>query len=445
MEKIEEIKNIEKLKEKQPNKLEIIQEDIVKKTSELIKLKDPLSRNFDLKNEESCGKFKEKIKELWSDFAVHGIFRFNEEEKKMELLSFSDLDGKTSLGLLELAGFDVNKVKYVAPGESVLDSVNIDTGGQTGIVASKDGKTIWFDHHGDKATKKTVSAARYVYLALTALGFLRKNETLDKLTQFVSRTDRAAYPRQDELFLKSDKTILGLRRFLDFPRLYDYFSQKRSPEEELKDEDLKKYNLEQKSKQQTGIIKRTKEVLGEFEKEGMIIDSDFGKIVVDVGGKLPSGYEGSLALGYDGYMIFNPKTQSYFISIKNADLSKLDLSQGVNIRGNMWIKPQDEKELKISLREIVDKLGGKLRENSKLRYINRSLEMRSKEFVVRPEKSHDKKGNPSWITKELGKISLFPPEFNPEEGRKYIVKIKGDTALGEKRGVYFLEVLRMDN
>lgn len=431
MEKIEKLNRIDK-----------VLENVAQKAAEITISKDSSLRElWDKGDLESKKEFREKTKELWREFAVHGVTRFDGRERKVKFLPYTDLDGKTSLGLLKKAGFDISNVEYVPPGEFVSGAINIDTGGKTGIVVSEEDRTAWLDHHGEEAGRATMPAERITYLTLVSLGFLQKDKTLDKLTQFVSRVDRRAYPNYEKLFWKSDRTVLGLQRFFDFDRLYDYFEQGRSPEEELSDEDLKKYGLEQKSKEQKKVIEETKRVITELENEGAIIDTKFGKVVIDIGKRLISGYDGVRASGFSGYLIFNPKTDSFFMSIHNADLTDLNLSQGVAIRKNMWIKPSDGKTLEISLKEIIEKLGGKISKDSKLEKSVNALELRFKKFTVMPVESYDKKRNLNYITKELGKLAIFPREFKPEKGKKYTVRIKSDSAPGEDRGVYYLEVV----
>lgn len=436
---MEQLNNIKK-----QNKLEKILDDMAQKAAEITFLKDESLRELAGKtDEESKAKFREKTKELWKEFAVHGILRFNGKERKNELLSFSDLDGKTSVGLFKMSGFDASNLKYVEPGEFVPGAINLDTGRRTGVVISPEDKTVWVDHHGKEADKATLPASRRAYLLLVGGGFLKKNNVLDKLTQFVSRVDRGAYPNKEKLFWKSDRTVLGLQRFFTFENLYDYFSQNRSPEEELTDKDLEKYNLVKRGKEQKAIIENTKTTIEDLEKGGFIIETKFGKVAVDIGKKLKSGYDGARASGIDGYLIFNPQTQSFFISIYNVDLTALGLSEGVCVRKNMWIKQQDEKPLNISLREIINKLGGKIENGTQFRRALETLDLMSKEFTVIPKESADKKGNKNYITTELGKMAVFPRDFKPEPGKKYIVKIKSDSAPGEKRGVYYLEAVKM--
>ena len=61
--------------------------------------------------EEADKKFKEKTKETWNDFAVHGVLQFDKKEGKQVLKPFTDLDGMGALGILREAGIKIRYVK----------------------------------------------------------------------------------------------------------------------------------------------------------------------------------------------------------------------------------------------------------------------------------------------------------------------------------------------
>ncbi|MDD3102560.1 MAG: hypothetical protein PHE59_05445, partial [Patescibacteria group bacterium] len=392
---------------------------------------------------ESEEKFRESSRELWKEFAVHGILRFDHKEKKIKSQSHTDLDGKTCLGFLKMAGFNVDNVTYVPPGEFIPGATNLDTGMKTGIVVSEEDETAWFDHHGNESTEKSIPASRHLYLGLISKGFLKKDPVLDKLSQFVSRVDRAQYPDAKELFTISDRTVFGLQRFFSFENLYDYFQQGRSPQEILSDEDLEKYGLVQRSNEQRGVIKSSLETIEKLKENGFVIKTKFGEVVIDIDKKVAGGYQAVRAADYDGYVLYSPRFESFFISIHQADLSKIDFSQGKNIRENMWIKPQDEKKpLTIPLREVIEKLGGEIPKQGSLKETTEMIDLRFKEFIVTPLTSRDKNNEIKTITWDLGKLAIFPKDFKFDPGKKYKVKIKFDSAPGERKGFYILEVLK---
>ncbi len=428
----------------QKEKYEAIMADFSRKAADLtiskIKFYDELKGDSPKEREKI---FKEKSIEYWKEFATHGVFRFDSKENKIKLLPFTDLDGKTCLGLYKLAGFNTENITYVAPGEFVSGAINVDTGHKTGIAVSKEDGTAWEDHHGPEATEATPSAAKFTYYKLITSGLLKKGETLDKLVDFVSKVDRGLFSNNEKYFEISDMTILGLQRFLSFENLYDYFKQGRSPLEILSDEDLKKYNLAKRSAEQRKIIENTKEAVENLKQDGFVANTKFGKILIDIGKKIPSGYEGARACGYDGYLLYAPNNESFFVSIKKADLQGANIPQSICVRKNILMKPikKESIPLKVSLKEIIEKLGGKIPKSGLLKDAIDMMSLKTKEFIVKPQLSRDKKGVEKYITWDFGKLAIFPENFKPESGKKYKVRIKSDTAAGERKGFYILEVL----
>ena len=138
-----------------------------------------------------------------------------------------------------------------------------------------------------------------------------------------------------EVWEKSPRTLAGLNRYIKFDKLYDFFKQGLNSEQELTEEQLKEFNLKKGSKKQQELINETRKVIKEMEKSGQIVKTRHGKVVVDIGRELRAGYHAARAYGYDGYLLYNPKTESYFLVVDDADLSDLDLSEGVNAKKNM--------------------------------------------------------------------------------------------------------------
>jgi len=131
-------------------------------------------------------------------------------------------------------------------------------------------------------------------------------------------------------------------------------------------------------------------------------------------------------------------TESFFISINKADLSSISFEQGKNIRGNMWIKSQgEEKPLKVSLKEIIEKLGGEIPEKGELKDMCGAIEKKFKEFIITPELTPDKKGNLKYATWELGKLVIFPKGFKPEAGKNIKLRLKLILLLVKEKGSIF--------
>lgn len=303
--------------------------------------------------EEADKKFKEKTKETWKEFAVSGVLQFDKKEGKQVLKPFTDLDGRSALGILKEAGIDTSNLTYVRPGESLKGVINLDTGDKFGVVYEDSSYTLFFDHHA-KETKVT-STAEIVYKAMSDLGMIKKSEAMDKLVDFVTKIDNRQFPPEE--FLKSAKTILGLQRDLDFDKLLLYFKDHANPTEELSPEEFEKYGLKDSAEKQQKTINEAMETLGRMEKEGKVIDTKFGKIVVNENNELKVGASAAY-VKFDGIINFTSE-KSFAITLKEKDFNEEDLRnklgdkfQGKVIRGKMWLYNEAE-PLKLSLREII--------------------------------------------------------------------------------------------
>lgn len=151
---------------------------------------------------EADEKFKEKTKELWNKFAVSGVLQFDKKEGKQVLRPFTDLDGKSALGILEQAGINTTNLTYVKPGEYLEGAINLDTGDKFGVVYEEPTYTAYFDHHAP-GTKEVTSTTEIVYKTMVDLGIMEKSEHIDRLVDFVTKIDNRKYPA--EAFLKAPK------------------------------------------------------------------------------------------------------------------------------------------------------------------------------------------------------------------------------------------------
>lgn len=303
--------------------------------------------------EEADKKFNEKIKETWKEFAVHGVLVFDPKEGRQVLKPFTDLDGKSALGILKLAGIDTSKLTYVRPGESIGGSINLDTGDKIGVVYDQETGTSYFDHHA-KDAKEITSATKIMYETMIDLGKLKKTENMDKLVDFVTKLDNFKYPPEN--FLKSHKTILGLQRDLDFDKLAEYFKEHQSPTEELTPEQFEKYGLKEASEKQQKLVEESTQTMDKMEKEGKVIDTSYGRILINEKNELKIGAPAAYTR-YDGIINYIPNI-SFAVMFKNKDINEKllkeklgDKFQGKVIRGKMWIYNNNE-PLKLNLEEI---------------------------------------------------------------------------------------------
>ncbi len=303
--------------------------------------------------QEGDKQFIKKTRELWREFAVHGITRVDAKTKQTTILPFTDLDGKSSMLMLKLAGIDVKDVKYVAPSSSVEGRINLDTGDKEGLVIEDGGKTAFMDHHAPESGSDS-SATKVAYETLIKLGLLKREEHLDKLVEFVTQVDTGSYPRTKEDFKNSYLTVLGLQRFIDPSDLVDYFKDGRSPTKLLSLVGLQRMGLVGRSKEQKKIVDSSLARLAEMDKDGMVVDSDrYGRIVIDLGKTVGAGFDAARGYGCGAYVIWNPKEQNFFIN--TAGPLNEEFPQGRKVRENMWIKPlHDKTPLTVKLSDVLN-------------------------------------------------------------------------------------------
>lgn len=346
-----------------------------------------------LSEEEQNELFRQKSRESWQ-FAAHEAG--SDGERK-----YPDLDGSCALGLFKLAGFkNADKALFVPPGQYEEDRVNIDTGGKRGIVIkltvaeaaararvkSKSSefkaKTAFIDHHAPNS-KDDTSATQIAYKMLKRFGFFedfRPNDikNLDRLVHFTTLVDNKKYlddPNYNDYFnsyfARSWKTVLGLQKFTNFNSLGRFFKDKVDPTEELSDSTLKKLGFiykNRKGEEKNRVlemkerVEKSKKELEKMGQEGLIVDSDkYGKIAVDIGRQVPEGIDAARAFGCGGYISWTPEQNKFFIN--TVEPLQEEFSQGKKIRGRMWLRPNEEKDKKMTLRlnEVLAKMtGGKL-------------------------------------------------------------------------------------
>lgn len=315
--------------------------------------------------------FKQKTRELWKELMVSGRVGVDKKTGETYVAAETDLDGRCSLGMLSLAGRDVSKTKYVAPGQFEDGYIHFDTGNQDGLVVevliNESGlieplKTAYIDHHS-KDSKSDTSSTKIAYEAMVSLEMIGKSESLEKLINFVTQVDNRSFPKEKNYYKNSYKTVWGLERFMTFEQIYKYFSSGKSPLAELSKEEITGLGLAQVSEKSRDWINVSLRSLEEMRKGGLIVQSDkYGDIAIDIArnGKknVPGGYVAAKSVGCGGYIIWSPEEQSFFIST-TAPLQET-FSQGKPIRETMWIKPRGDSEpLNIKLNEVLNILVGK--------------------------------------------------------------------------------------
>ncbi|MDD5397144.1 MAG: hypothetical protein PHW24_03745 [Candidatus Moranbacteria bacterium] len=363
-------------------------------------------------------KFLAKTKELWKEFAVHGVIN-----KEGNLNTETDLDGKCCIALLKQAGFDVSNLKYVAQGATEKGYINMDTGGKDGVVVERnikdDGvveweKTAHIDHHA-KESKSGSSASFYMYKMLVDMGLLQDSPQLSRMVQFVTREDSGENPGVKKYFENSWKTVAGLQRFMSKENLIKFFTEDSDPNPTrvLSEEDLKKYGFVggkdangsdiDRTKQQEAVAKLSKIRLEQMKKNGFIVFSErYGDIAVSVenvmekrmGKKnVPGDFMAAKAFGCDTLVIWNQKDNRFKIS--SSRLITDEFSKGFKVREKMWItSADDDSKLAFTLEEVLKKMtDGKFVPTGKLKeYIETGamIDNEKSEKVVKDKKTDSK-------------------------------------------------------
>ncbi len=164
---------------------------------------------------------------------------FNTKEKKEGFKPITDIDGLTSMSLINLAGIEYNVVHFVQKGEHEEGAMNVDTGGVDGARAVKAGKipagvravgvikigrktyTLNIDNHGEGRDGKP-SSAFSTYEILRRTGLLTEEkikdagwtkENLENMVQSVNELDSLSYKITPEAFKKEwARTFYGIAK-----------------------------------------------------------------------------------------------------------------------------------------------------------------------------------------------------------------------------------------
>ena len=362
--------------------------------------------------EKEGAEYDKQLEEMFEYIALHLAVDNSKTDK-------SDLDGEAALYILRLAGLVPEQwsgsapkgtprpVIYVNKGQYVEGRTNIDTGGQTGvgefppekmgkpIGGLKDRKTFFIDHHGE-AFNDDLSAAKLVYeKVLKSPKYKQKlleasrcsEEILGRFIEIVTRSDNMNFDITPKMFAESSRTIYGLSKWARPEQLLRFCADGRDPYELLSDEDLNNYKfIYERDKRENGAVVRrpdgkperetvnrseerakfNDQALSYYEKIkdsalGYIFNSpkkEFGKVMIDIGNHMPvAGNQLARAEGINTFVIWNPMTQSFFISVRGGFPAEFKPEQGINIRGQMWFSPSYKEPLKITLRKLLDEMG----------------------------------------------------------------------------------------
>jgi len=302
-------------------------------------------------------KFKEITKEIWDKFAVHGTLEYDKAGKRFIVKNGTDLDGRGAIGLFKLAGFNTEELSFVNHSDYAEGRVNLDTGDQDGVTYYENGdkSSLFFDHHA-KDSAKDYSATSLVYDTLIEMGFLKEDAKIRNAINFIVDLDNCRYALDQESYIATAGNLYGLGQYLTFEKLLEFFDDGLDPNKTLTADELKKYGLEERLGQQKSNVENSIKYLKIGQEAGFELESArYGRIYVDYGKKLPGSFNAVRAYGYNTYIIWNPKTNSFFISSDRPITD--EFTGGKIIRQHMCIKPRhDRSPLKITLGEILSKM-----------------------------------------------------------------------------------------
>ena len=365
----------------EPREKKLDEIELARKGAEITLYKITNYEELNAKTEqEGDEKFLQKTRELWKEFAVHGLVGYD-KEGHLTITNETDTDGKGCLLLMQLAGFDISDLKYIKHGDYAEDRIYFDVGEVHGVVLVDGGKKVFIDHHTDESGKES-SVAQFTYELLKSTGLLKSEKYLDNLVDFVTKVDNKTYFSDEKSFRNSWRTIYGLYHYIDFPKIVEFFQAGVKPGEILSEENLKKFGLEDDSKRQAITIRESVKHMQRTEKGGLVVPSErFGKIVVDIEKRVGAGFDAVRAFGYQTYLIWSPKSESFFIT-SNQRLDKEKIGQGKPVRGYMWIKPRgDGQPLTVKLADVLNLLtDGKFEPTLKLKEF---IEKEQKEMEIK--------------------------------------------------------------
>ncbi|MDP2861108.1 MAG: hypothetical protein Q8N98_05400 [bacterium] len=266
------------------------------------------------------------------------------------------------------------------------------------------------DHHPDGAPSASIVLARL----LDKLGMFDDNPNVEKgdfykikkMIDFVDLLDSHGFQEVGgrENWEKADRTVLGLNRYMQFDKLLEFFRNDGDYNRQLTDEELKKYGLiydekDEKTgkiehinrqKQQRKVIDVSKEKLEKLKKEEAIIDTKFGKIIVDAKGELPGGAFAAQSID-SGYLKWEAPNKTLFM-FSDKELDKDLFEKGIRIRKHLWLIPEDTKETGLTLNKVLEKIGGKVIQGSGLdRYLKEEERGKTTKKEQPQEKPEEKK------------------------------------------------------
>lgn len=348
-------------------------------------------------------RFNIPARKFFEDVATHhtGEHFYGIEASSNTPIAFNttDLDGRGAVSLLRLAGADTKYLNYIKPGDHLKGIVNLDTSDHWGLVVGLPGegkrglspeetrdqylrKTIIIDHHGPDAPKN-MSATKFTYKVLLELGMLQKTDVLDKTVELINESDNGRFPF--DLYEKSDKIVAGLMQNMQFEKnqahgiagltdLVEYLTEHGIEDindiasTELNQANIDALGLRKAQEKKREDINKSVDALKEAEKNGCVVNSNYGKVVVDIGRYIKDGWHAikcPTILGRASDTLIKwprdrRKDKGFFISAGKdfqGRLRRMTDKEGLRVRGNMWLKENSGEPPETSLADILFTMG----------------------------------------------------------------------------------------
>ncbi len=396
--------------------------------------------------------FNALSRHFWQGLATHGTERTTATGKIFK--KYSDADGELAVELMKAAGIDTKNVTFVNKGEFAEGKVSVDTGGKRGGISvvvepymdqgiEKWRVTTIVDHHPEGEE----SASKMVYKSLIGLGLLEKTKGASEAVAFLNAIDNGKIPGnipKDKMFdfFKNQyaSTLYGIEGFLKGSGILKFFRSKNHHDPlipldigQKEDIDLKdSYGKEDKVTKVDKIIARIQEnvdnsieAIRRLEAQGSVLKSDkYGKILVDIGGKVPLTGKAARMLGYDGYLSWKPE-EKFFLLVTDLD-NDIELNDGIKVR-NLLMKRGGE-DLKIGLVDIVGELikeGGSVEKglDDYLHNIPLPDVLTEEERASIKNEEDTEKESLKWykgIENDLMRVSFLRKHLIKEEKEKYV-------------------------
>jgi hypothetical protein len=344
----------------------------------------------DLEREVANRRFIESTKSVWGYFAEGNKWQPKNKDHRVILTDNNDDDAKTTLYFLKKAGLESTLCEHLLKFKQHSSEQEMDKN----KAVEQFNKADFFDIKNDMPP----SSSETMWHLLMASGVGHFNNKNDRfLVSLVGDSLANEIMNKPDHFLKSAKTLRGLKRFMPASKIVAYANSYSKSvggkkweenyenllDREFSNEDLMNFGVVHVSakgnryfdgsKKQQETVDKAMNILGQTESklktDGRLVDSSaWGKVFVNIARtpeeRFPGGASSVHAMGkYDAYLQLQPSLdqQSFlFRPLKEKEGAKpnMELDQGAWVYG-MYLKLKDGKEFSKSQLEIMQAFLGK--------------------------------------------------------------------------------------